>query len=142
MRSLTARAIILGMALALLVTVRVLGAMNASIAPISGPPEQTVTLQTVGVAGAYDGVDASGSTSIFVVDPGITDAAVCTSAHVHEIGPLTWTGWRRTADLLDPSVARRDLLVSSSHTGFRLLGRRRCLSPAHPRDHRSIAWLK
>jgi LPXTG-motif cell wall-anchored protein len=65
--------------------------MNASIAPISGPPGRTVTLQTIGVAGAYDGVPASGTTSILVVDPGITDAAVCASAHAHEIGSLTWT---------------------------------------------------
>jgi hypothetical protein len=65
--------------------------MNASVAPRSGQPGQTVTIQTIGVAGAYDGVAASGSTSIFLVDPGITGAAVCDSVHAHEVGSLTWT---------------------------------------------------
>jgi hypothetical protein len=92
MKSLAARATVLAMALALLVTVRALGAMNASVAPASGPPGQTVTLQTIGVTGAYDALISSGSTSIFLVDPGITVAAVCDSVRVHEVGSLTWTG--------------------------------------------------
>jgi LPXTG-motif cell wall-anchored protein len=87
-----ARAGILGTTLGLLVAVPALGAMNASVEPVSGPPGQMVTLETVGVAGAYDAIASSGDISVFLVAPGITDAAVCNTVHAHEVGLLTWTG--------------------------------------------------
>jgi hypothetical protein len=64
--------------------------MNASVEPDSGPPGQLTTLQTQGVAGAYDGLAQSGSISIYLVDPGIADAAVCDTAHAHLLGSLSW----------------------------------------------------